>query len=255
MSALAFNTLTEQGLFNGDTVQFVSKTSVGATPSSGTKFYSLNGHPTWLNTDGFSRTLTSTVTSNRTYTLPDLTDTIVALTPTQTLTNKTLTDTTNNVTAKGIFSASTTVDVSAATAPSSGQILTATSGTTANWQVPSNSAIQNYTVTSSTTFTSSSTSYVSITGMTITPNDPGRYLVFFNTSFGPSSSNTLFSVAIFLNGVLVSDSVRQYGDTAYVCIPMSTVVDWTTGTIEARLKTSGTAITLNNRSLVLIRLS
>lgn len=34
-------------------------------------------------------------------------------------------------------SATTTVDVSAATAPSSGQVLTATSSTTATWQTPS----------------------------------------------------------------------------------------------------------------------
>jgi len=55
----------------------------------------------------------------------------------QTLTNKTLTATTNNVSAKGLHSATTTVSVSAATAPASGQVLTATSSTAATWQTPS----------------------------------------------------------------------------------------------------------------------
>jgi len=61
---------------------------------------------------------------------------VVTPTGTQALTNKTITDSTNNVMAKSLKSASTTVDVSAATAPSSGQVLTATSTTTATWQTP-----------------------------------------------------------------------------------------------------------------------
>lgn len=61
---------------------------------------------------------------------------IVGDTDSQSLTNKTLTSTTNNVAAKSLHSASTVVDVSAATAPSSGQVLTATSSTTATWQTP-----------------------------------------------------------------------------------------------------------------------
>ena len=59
-------------------------------------------------------------------------------TGTQTLTNKTLTDGTNNVTAKSLKSATATVDVSGATAPTVGQVLTATDTTHATWQaVPS----------------------------------------------------------------------------------------------------------------------
>ncbi len=52
----------------------------------------------------------------------------------QTLTNKTATSTTNNITAKGLFSLTTTVDVSGSTAPTVGQALVATSGSTATWQ-------------------------------------------------------------------------------------------------------------------------
>jgi hypothetical protein len=47
-------------------------------------------------------------------------------------------------TASGLRTASTIVVVSAATAPSSGQVLTATSGTVANWQTPTSSPLQRY---------------------------------------------------------------------------------------------------------------
>ena len=59
---------------------------------------------------------------------------IIGTTDTQTLTNKTITDSTNNVTAKSLKSATTSIDVSAATAPTTGQVLTATGSTAATWQ-------------------------------------------------------------------------------------------------------------------------
>ena len=42
-----------------------------------------------------------------------------------------------NTGAKALKSATTNVNVSSATAPTTGQVLTATSGTTATWQTPS----------------------------------------------------------------------------------------------------------------------
>ena len=63
-------------------------------------------------------------------------ETVLSTSSSQALTNKTLTDTSNNVAAKSLHSATTVVDVSAATAPVSGQVLTATSGTAATWQTP-----------------------------------------------------------------------------------------------------------------------
>lgn len=59
----------------------------------------------------------------------------------QSLTNKTITDSTNNVMAKSLKSATTTVDVSAATAPSTGQVLTATDSTHATWQTATSSVL------------------------------------------------------------------------------------------------------------------
>jgi hypothetical protein len=77
---------------------------------------------------------------------------IVGTSDTQTLTNKTITDSTNNVMAKSLKSATTTVDVSAATAPSSGQVLTATGSTAATWQTPTAPPSPASSVTDETTF-------------------------------------------------------------------------------------------------------
>ena len=65
-----------------------------------------------------------------------LTLTFVTVNGIQTLTNKTMTDNSNNLTSRGLFSdsGSNTVSVFASPNPTSGQVLTATSGTTATWQ-------------------------------------------------------------------------------------------------------------------------
>lgn len=92
--------------------------------------------------NGFTK-FTGATTAEKTYTLPDANATILysggALgTPSSgTATNLTGTATglTSGIT-NALKSATTTVDVSAATAPTSGQVLTATSGTAATWQTP-----------------------------------------------------------------------------------------------------------------------
>lgn len=80
----------------------------------------------------------SSITNTGTLTLPTTTDTLVGRDTTDTLTNKTITGTTNTVAAKSLLSATTNVDVFASTAPVAGQVLTATSGTAATWQNPTN---------------------------------------------------------------------------------------------------------------------
>ena len=61
---------------------------------------------------------------------------LASLAGSETLTNKTLSAATNNIEARSLKSATTTVSVSAATAPTSGQVLTASSGTVAAWATP-----------------------------------------------------------------------------------------------------------------------
>lgn len=67
---------------------------------------------------------------------------VPTISSTDTLTNKTMTGATNTLTASVLKSATTEINVSSATAPSSWQVLTATSSTTATWQTPSTSTFK-----------------------------------------------------------------------------------------------------------------
>lgn len=98
---------------------------------------------------------------------------VVGTTDSQIITNKTITDGTNTVTADGLRSATTTVDVSAAAAPSTGQVLTATSSTAATWQ--------GVTTTSAGTWTPSVSN---LTGWSAPANQRGQYMRVGNTVTG-----------------------------------------------------------------------
>jgi hypothetical protein len=83
----------------------------------------------------------STLTT-RTLSFPDASGVIVLETNSSTITGKTfesciITDTTNNVASKSLHNNTGVVDVSAATAPSAGQVLTASSASVASWITPS----------------------------------------------------------------------------------------------------------------------
>jgi len=86
-------------------------------------------------------------------TMPDarLSPNIMTIGAAQTLTNKTITAASNNVAANFLKTATTFLDVSAATAPSVGQYLRASSGTAAGWQIPATSETTTGTTVSLTT--------------------------------------------------------------------------------------------------------
>ena len=71
------------------------------------------------------------------------TSSLVGISDTQTLTNKTLTSTTNTIAANNLLSATTTVNVGSATAPTINQSLVATSTTAATWQTVSHLNLSN----------------------------------------------------------------------------------------------------------------
>lgn len=75
--------------------------------------------------------------TTRTVNLPNADTTLIGTTTTDTLTNKTIGGSTNTVDANNLKTTGTAVNVSAAAPPITGQVLTATSATAANWQTPS----------------------------------------------------------------------------------------------------------------------
>jgi multisubunit Na+/H+ antiporter MnhF subunit len=162
----ATQTLTNKTLTNAN--NFFAD---GTTPSKKIGFLSSGATATT------TLTLASVTSSNRTITFPDITDTVVTLNAVQSLASKTMTDGTSNVTAKGLFSATTTVAVSTATAPTAGQVLTATSSVAATWQ-------------SYTGFTPVYANYYATAAQTISASTGVGFANSDATSAGISSSGT-----------------------------------------------------------------
>ena len=93
----------------------------------------------------------------------------------QTLTNKTITDSTNNVTARNLRSATTDVACNGTT-PAVDAVLTATSTTAASWVIPFGSRYQ--TTSSTGSSTNATTSFTEkITHSTSSGNPAGNYMV------------------------------------------------------------------------------
>lgn len=93
-----------------------------------------SGNMTMIKPNGFVAKFANSNTASRTYTFEDADDTITMNGQAQTLTNKTLNDATNNVVANSMRSGGAAIDFSASPAPTIGQILIATSTSTATWQ-------------------------------------------------------------------------------------------------------------------------
>lgn len=118
--------------------QFNTQATAPSTPSSALRIFDdASDRISWKRTDGFVRTFDSSgLTTDRVYTLPDLTDTILTATSTATCTNKTILGGANgnDITANALKSATGVVTVSASNPPGIGQVLKALTSTTAAWQ-------------------------------------------------------------------------------------------------------------------------
>ena len=129
---------------------------------------------------------------------------VVTATGLQTLTNKSIVGATNNVEAAALLHSTGAVAVNAATAPTNGQVLTATGGTTAIWQSPAVTqyfyaydVAGNITVTSAWTDLTWDTNPKTSTPFTFTPGTAeitigvgGDYLINLDVNIKATASNS-----------------------------------------------------------------
>ncbi len=164
-------------------------------------------------------------------------------------------------TASGLRSASTVVSVSAATAPSSGQVLTATSSTVANWQTPGSPTITNDSATQTAGVSTTSATYVVMTGMTLTPV-AGTYYCSFSGSGVGSSAGANMQYAIHVAGTVVGHSERDVNfnggaqTTDYRVVLHTQAVSALNGAqaIDVRYRTDAGTFSVFESSLTCIRL-
>jgi len=132
-------------------------------------------------------------------------------------------------------------------------------GTWVFWQTLINigSGVITYSIASSTNFTTTSTTYVTITDMTLTP-EAGTYGVWYNGGSILSTTPKFHGWSIFKNGIVIVDSERLQ-DTAHSNQNMvdstMTIANFNgTDTCDVRVLAESGTLTITNRSLLMIRL-
>jgi hypothetical protein len=160
-----------------------------------------------LNNGAASTTFIETVNSaNVTVTLPSISTAIVGRSTTDTLTNKTATQATNDITARALSTASgaSAVSVHVATAPIVGQVLTATSGAAATWQTPVVTGIYgaNFAFVTVASFSTTATSVTLVTGSALTATLPaGTFCIEWSYRWQYSAVNSNFNGRFYIDGV------------------------------------------------------
>jgi hypothetical protein len=117
--------------------------------------------------------------------------------------------------------------------------------------------ITNYNLIASASFTTGSTSYVLITGFSITPI-AGTYAIWYGGQSTLTTTPKYHKWAIFKNGSIISDSVRSQ-DTAHSNQTMNdstqTIATFNgSQTCDVRVLTQNGSLAILQRSLILIRL-
>jgi hypothetical protein len=153
------------------------------------------GNMTMIKPNGFVAKFASNNTASRTYTFEDADDTITMNSQAQALTNKTLDDASNNVVANSMRSGGSAIDFSSSPAPGIGQILIATSTSTATWQqLPLNyfgtPNLGNVVISTNTTLTGDSY-YANLTINTGISLNTGGYRIFVSGTLTLSGTSII----------------------------------------------------------------
>jgi hypothetical protein len=121
------------------------------------------------------------------------------------------------------------------------------------------SGILNYNLTSNTAFTTSSTSFVLITGFTLTPAS-GTYAIIYNASVFYTTTPRFHRWTIFRAGVELADSRREQltsrsnQNMVDSTIAIANFNGSQTCDVRVLCDTSGGSLTVNARSILLVRL-
>lgn len=181
----------------------------------------------------------------------------VGTTDVQNLTNKILDSSTNTLSCDQLKTTGANVVISSASPPVSGQILTATGATSANWQGIGNQIVSG-TVMDSTT----SDIYAVIDSMTSTPV-AGTYLVLFSSSARITLPDESGIYGIHVDGTLIPHSERLVFNATGLSLDILSLSIGTqciasvngSQAIDVRFRTTGSTFKIYERSMILIRLS
>lgn len=125
-----------------------------------------------------------------------------------------------------------------------------------SWSVPK---LSNSSATVNADTSTTSVTYVAMNGMTITPGS-GTYLATFSASMQHDTNNGMADVAIYNNGSIIQNTIRTFmrgnngGDIISSVHSQSVITVGDAQPIAVYFKTTSGAVTIHERSLILIRL-
>lgn len=160
-------------------------------------------------------TVSTQTTSNGAVDIPDLastSDTVALLSLAQTFTNKTITDTTNACRATELGTTGANVIIDGASPPSSGQVLTATSATAAEWQTANVFGTEWEEAGPSDPFINTGTTLVAALLFTTASKPPGTYRIGWYYEWALNSTFQDYIGDVTLDGTPIASHQQEPKD-------------------------------------------